>query len=461
MSERNRPEDAAQYITVSDPVQHSEGMNKYTSYRVDVRGGPPIPQHDGASDNNAHSNVFQNPGYSAVLRRFNDFLWLYERLREERAGAIVPPLPEKQPVGRFSAAFIEDRRKNLERFLRRVAVHPELQDTICLNTFLRADDATFSAAKQSNWEVGVSSVQQQQSNNINAQQQQQQHSLSQKKESNKLTQWLTSTSTSIASTVMTVGNADLVRSPDDDLFEEIERYINGLDSQMKVVSQQASALVRKGKEMANGLFEFGLAFSLLGQSEADALGLALQKMGDTADTLSVMTAEHAERESSEFEDPIQDYIRMIKAVKAAVDKRNEKRRHYTNCLNDLSHKQSQANKLKGVPGKEEKSYMADMALLQTQEETERAREDFATVSQRVLREVDRFKREKADDMRATVMDYIQLQIEYNQNMEGVWANLIPQLEQVQIGDPKNTGQGSSTNVDSSVVASSSSGVTGE
>lgn len=96
--------------------------------------------------------MFQNPGYSAVLRRYSDFLWLYEKLHQEKAGAIVPPLPEKQPVGRFSAAFIEDRRVNLERFLRRVAVHPELQDAKCLNTFLRADDATFHAAKHSNWE---------------------------------------------------------------------------------------------------------------------------------------------------------------------------------------------------------------------------------------------------------------------------------------------------------------------
>lgn len=40
MARRPKPEDSASHITVSDPVQHSEGVNKYTSYRVDVR--PPI-----------------------------------------------------------------------------------------------------------------------------------------------------------------------------------------------------------------------------------------------------------------------------------------------------------------------------------------------------------------------------------------------------------------------------------
>ena len=87
--------------------------------------------------------------YSSVLRRYSDFLWPWERLHHERAGAIVPPIPEKQPVGRFSPTFVEERRMQLERFLRRVIVHPELADAACLDTFLRADDLTFQSAKAS------------------------------------------------------------------------------------------------------------------------------------------------------------------------------------------------------------------------------------------------------------------------------------------------------------------------
>jgi hypothetical protein len=58
---------------------------------------------------------------------------------------------------------------------------------------------------------------------------------------------------------------DLVSSPDDDLFDEISRYIDCLNIQMKRVSSQASALVRKSREIANGMLEFGLAFHQLGQ----------------------------------------------------------------------------------------------------------------------------------------------------------------------------------------------------
>mmetsp|Transcript_68960 Transcript_68960/g.135409 ORF Transcript_68960/g.135409 Transcript_68960/m.135409 type:complete len:503 (-) Transcript_68960:74-1582(-) len=421
MSRRPRPEDAASHITVSDPVQHSEGMNKYTSYRVDVRS--------------PGADMTTTLAFSAVLRRYSDFLWLYERLQMERAGAIVPPLPDKQPVGRFSPAFVEARRRELERFIRRVAIHPELQDCACLDTFLRADDVTFQAAKHSKSNVVL-----QQSTMMPHTSAPPQLMMVSPPKKEGFKRWFAETKTSIS--------GDLVRSPDDELFEEIQRYVHGLDTQMKNVSTQATGLVRKGKEMANGLFEFGLAFNLLGQSEADALGDALCKLGETADRLSVLSAEHADQEAMSFEDPLVDMIKMIQSVKMALHKRHEKRLTYSTCLQDVESKQSQLAKLRAQIGMEAKAYATEMSLRRAQEAAEVAREDFASVSQRVLREVDRFKRESTEDMRRTVLEYIQLQVEYNKKMEQIWATLVPQLERVQLDSNANViggnGQPTST-----------------
>jgi len=416
MTRRPRPEDAASHITVSDPVQHSEGMNKYTSYRVDVRA--------------PGSDMTTTQAFSAVLRRYSDFLWLHEKLQMERAGAIVPPIPEKQPVGRFSPAFVEARRRELERFIRRVAIHPELQDCSCLDTFLRADDVTFQAAKHSKANVVL-----QQSSMMQHPATPPQMMSPPKKEGFK--RWFAETKTSIS--------GDLVKSPDDELFEEIQRYVHGLDTQMKNVSTQASGLVRKGKEMANGLFEFGLAFNLLGQSEADALGDALCKLGETADRLSVLSAEHADQEALQFEDPLVDMIKVIHSVKLALHKRHEKRLTYSTCLQEVESKQTQLAKLRAQIGMEAKAYATEMSLRRAQETAELARDDFAAVSQRVLREVDRFKRETTEDMRRTVLEYIQLQVEYNKKMEQIWATLIPQLERVQL-DPNANVVGESGQV---------------
>lgn len=403
-------------------------MNKYTSYRVDVRS--------------PGADMMTTQAFSAVLRRYSDFLWLHERLQVERAGAIVPPVPDKQPVGRFSPAFVEARRRELERFLRRVAVHPELQDCACLDTFLRADDVTFQAAKHSKTNVVL-----QQSNMMmmpHPGAQPQMMMTPPKKEGFK--RWFAETKTSIS--------GDLVRSPEDELFEEIQRYVHGLDTQMKNVSTQATGLVRKGKEMANGLFEFGLAFNLLGQSEADALGEALCKLGETADRLSVLSAEHADQEAMNFEDPLVDMIKMIHSVKLALHKRHEKRLTFSTCLQDVESKQSQLAKLRAQLGMEAKAYATEMSLRRAQDAAEVAREDFASVSQRVLREVDRFKRETTEDMRRTVLEYIQLQVEYNKKMEQIWATLIPQLERVQLdGNANVIGEGGQSAVSSPAAGS--------
>ena len=223
---------------------------------------------------------------------------------------------------------------------------------------------------------------------------------------------------------------DLVKSPDDDLFDEISRYVHGLDSQMRNVSHQASGLVRKGKEIANGLFEFGLAFNLLGQSEADALGSALGSMGETADKLSVLAAEQAEKEMIQFEEPLQDYLKTIHAVKIALQRRHEKRLTYSTALHEVDSKQQTLNKFRSQIGSEAKAYSTEMSLRRAQEAADVARDDFCACSQRVLREVDRFKREKAEDMRRTVLDYINIQVDYNKRMENIWAALIPELEKV-------------------------------
>lgn len=359
----------------------------------------------------------------AVLRRYSDFLWLYERLHNDRPGAIVPAIPEKQPVGRFNAAFVEDRRIQLEKFVRRAAVHPELQDCACLQTFLRADDVTFQAAKQIKSEMTISAAMNPHHMSMMG------HSSTAssfmqppppKKEG--LKRWFAEAKTSMT--------GELVKSPDDDLFDEIQRYVHGLDVQMKSVTQQATSLTRKSKEVANGLFEFGLAFHLLGQSEADALGTALTTVSAAADKLSVIAAEQAQAELRALEEPLQEYLKQIHAVKLALAKRHEKLLTYSTCLSDLESKQNSLNKLRSQLGNEAKAYQTEVAMHKAQEQADTARDDFSATSQRVLREVDRFKREKTDEMRKTVLNYIQLQVIYNKQMETIWSNLIPELERV-------------------------------
>jgi len=379
---------------VSDPAQQQDGMAKYTSYKVNTLVTSATPAFP-----------FQN---SSVIRRYSDFVWLTNALSIEFAGSIVPPLPEKQAVSRFNAEFVEGRRRQLEKFLIRVSLHPELSGADALRVFLSADDIAFSLAKSSKSTEATGDS------------------------GGGVLKWFKETKTVLAK--------DLVKSESDGQIEEITQYITTLETQMKNVVQHTTSLVKKGKETANGMFEFGLAFTLLGQSEEDQLGTALTQMGHTADTLSVLSLEQAEKEGASFEDPMVDYIRLIASVKTALAKRHDKRVTYSTCLAEVAAKQGALAKVQGAAGKEDKVASAEAALKGSEEGLAGAEKDFKEVNERVLREVARFKVEKAADMRKTVMDYINLQIEYNKRMEQVWQALVPQLENISVGGGGGRGE---------------------
>ena len=87
------------------------------------------------------SPLFSKSSFS-VLRRYSDFLWLYETLSNNNPGVVVPPVPEKSPFNRFDASFLQQRRLALEKCIQKIANHPVLQKDSDLKLFLESD--TFS-----------------------------------------------------------------------------------------------------------------------------------------------------------------------------------------------------------------------------------------------------------------------------------------------------------------------------
>ncbi len=86
-------------------------------------------------------------GNITVVRRYSDFSWLCTELSREFPGIIVPPLPDKQTVGRFGSDFVESRRRGLEKFLQRIAAHNEIGFSQYFVIFLQADESAMLKAK--------------------------------------------------------------------------------------------------------------------------------------------------------------------------------------------------------------------------------------------------------------------------------------------------------------------------
>ncbi|KAG2008360.1 Sh3px3 protein, variant 2 [Coprinopsis cinerea AmutBmut pab1-1] len=73
--------------------------------------------HDSDTDEEAIARV-------TVHRRFSHFVVLHTALTRRLPGIALPPLPEKQYAGRFSADFVEARRGDLERYMNKIVKHP-------------------------------------------------------------------------------------------------------------------------------------------------------------------------------------------------------------------------------------------------------------------------------------------------------------------------------------------------
>lgn len=88
----------------------------------------------------ANYNVKTKELSSHVIRNYKHFLVMYDRFAEYFPCISVPPLPVKQIASSSDLAALETRRRQLEKFLTRVAKHPLLSATKVFYEFLTVND---------------------------------------------------------------------------------------------------------------------------------------------------------------------------------------------------------------------------------------------------------------------------------------------------------------------------------
>ncbi|KAF6041499.1 hypothetical protein EB796_000178 [Bugula neritina] len=76
----------------------------------------------------------------AVQRRYKHFDWLIGRFVEKYPTIVIPPLPDKQMTGRYEEEFINERMKQLQEWVTRIANHPVVSRSAVWNHFLTCTD---------------------------------------------------------------------------------------------------------------------------------------------------------------------------------------------------------------------------------------------------------------------------------------------------------------------------------
>ncbi|XP_066992719.1 sorting nexin-7 [Anabrus simplex] len=124
-------------VKVDNPQKHLDTLETYITFRITTR---------------TSRAEFDATEY-VVRRRYNDFVWLRQKLVEAFPTHLIPPLPGKHTLlaqlDRYSKEFIIARMALLHRFLNRVANHPVLSCNPSMKIFLTAKPSEFAIHRKS------------------------------------------------------------------------------------------------------------------------------------------------------------------------------------------------------------------------------------------------------------------------------------------------------------------------
>ena len=378
---------------MGDPTKVGDPVRGYTVYTVRTRTTSPH---------------YRRSEFS-VLRRFSDFLWLFEVLTANNPGVIVPPMPDKHPFGRFQNTFIETRRTALERCLTKITSHPVLQLDPDLRLFLESD--SFAAETK-------------------------QRTLQEK--AGLLASWT---------------GPKYVEQ--DDWFDSRRAFLDSLESQLKALSKSIEQASKNRLEMANSMQEFAISSSALADSDLGAaMCAALGRLADLAAREKVTNEDLATAEVVNLLNLSDEYVRFIGSVRIAFTSRIKVYEKWQGLEKDvarlrgLREKARQQGKLGdranqtlqevGEVGRHflslNQPWACDgtvelgfgrrkvLTLSQAERRSRDASAEFQDVSRLVKAEFGRFERERVDEFKRVLERHLDLQIKKQRELISAWED---------------------------------------
>lgn len=253
-------------ITVSDPTKVGDPVRGHVVYTVRTKTTSPHYRR----------------GDFSVLRRFSDFLWLYEQLTANNPGVIVPPVPDKHAFGRFQEQFIETRRAALQRCLTKIAAHPILQLDPDLRLFLESDSLALDIK---NRRAGAETP-----------------------------------STPSGGLLSSWTGPRYVEQ--DDWFDQRKAYLDHLEGHLKSVSKSLDVASKARLDMAAAVGEVADAAQTLADSELGAaMCAALGRLADLARREKSAGEAQATADVSQLLNLSDEYVRFIGSVRLAFASR--------------------------------------------------------------------------------------------------------------------------------------------
>jgi len=376
-------------VRVYDPVKQGDGIGAYVSYRVETK--TELPQYQQRENE--------------VIRRFKDFVWLQERLGEKNPGAIVPALPEKDVVQKFSLGtdFVHKRCNALNKFLSRVTLHPVLKFSSELQFFLEANEQAWQA------EVARTSVEQGAVKNT---------LLGAKSFFKNVTQ-----------TASNMISGKIVEAEEDPEYIKVRTYVTALETHLTEVHRHAEKMVVKQEKLTRTMNSFGKALDLLGETEEkEDLKGEFSKVAQKIATITTETEKRLTEVDQNFVEPMKEYARTARSVKAVMNDRSSTLSRVQEKRQSVERKKQNLAKLRATPGaKEEKLSDAEQRLNESSRKLEDAKEKFEVIKERLKTEMKSYHLIRRDDMVGTLKTFAASQAEIAREQAKHWRDLLEEL----------------------------------
>jgi len=386
VSKDNESERPLFEISLMEPEKHGEGMSAYVTYTIKTR---------------TRSGLLKSPQLQ-VDRRFNDFHWFHYKLSQQYKGVIIPPLPEKALINRFNPDFIEYRRKELERFLRRVASHPVLQTSELLKAFLELSDSEFAQFKEGP-----------------------------KKEKKGLVASLTD---KIGVSVTISG----VPVEVDNWYTAQKSYVQVLDNNLQTLLKRSSTISNKHKDMVQLWVDMATAAKSLGGAERDVdniLANSWEKLAETVQQIALLDNELSDLQTLKFDDELKDYIRILDAVRDLLSNRSQALYNFQSASKVTEQKKEKMTN-KPKESKLQKEYE------EAQKKEEEAKKEYEEINTSCRNELEQFRLTKQREMLTTLTAFAQVYMNHELRVLQLWKELLSFLQdrREQLEDAQTTNQ---------------------
>jgi chromosome segregation ATPase len=233
--------------------------------------------------------------------------------------------------------------------------------------------------------------------------------------------------------------AELEETSDGQQVEEIEDYLNTVSTHIKSLSKTTLALVKASDETSKNMHELGQTLFGLHQTydpeklsnNKDTALPSLKAISSSFGSLSAIHKVKYDDNTSKVTQQILDIENSIKSARLALQRRKEKQITYNTYLQQIKNRTQNLDKAQHNAALNPTAGSGDVKIAEAQKSLESARsasksalDELIQVTERIFREMDRFKANLDEELRALYVRHARVQVDYSRQLDGEYGKLL-------------------------------------